>query len=37
MRGPEQAPSSADSTVALVVAVSLILLAWSLGEILRSL
>jgi hypothetical protein len=37
MRRPEQAPSPADTTIALMVAVSLILFAWGLGEILRSL
>jgi hypothetical protein len=37
MRRPEQAASPAGSTIALMVAVSLIVFAWGLGEILRSL
>jgi hypothetical protein len=37
MRRPEQAASPANSTIALMVAVSLILFAWGLGEALRSL
>jgi hypothetical protein len=37
MRRPEQAASPADSTIALMVTLSLILFAWGLGEFLRSL
>jgi hypothetical protein len=37
MRRREQAPAApADSTIALMVAVSFLLLAWGLGEMLRS-